>query len=84
MSPGSAMQVAGNYSVKAVQTQDHSWVCSEGPAGTGHGPRGAVVGWYLPVLVVDERELKKVGGVRVVVLMRRVAVGYSRQNSWRG
>ena len=26
-------------------------------------------------MVVDERELKKVGGVRVVVLIRRVAVG---------
>ena len=135
VNPGSAVQVAGNYSVKAVQTQvtlqgtagretwlgvdllrgggggkvtgwmqsselqertagdadwlarlrgrgregwsveDHSWVCSEGPAVTGHGLRGAVVGWYLPVLVVDERQMKRVGGVRVVVLMRRVAVG---------
>ena len=55
--------------------EDHSWVCSEGPAVTGHGLRGAVVGWYLSVLVLDERQLKKVGGVRVVVLMRRVAVG---------
>ena len=33
--------------------EDHSWVCSGGPAVTGHGLRGAVVGWYLPVLVVD-------------------------------
>ena len=49
--------------------EDHSWVCSEGPTMTGHGLRGAVVGWYLPLLVVDERQLKKIGGVRVVVLM---------------
>ena len=42
---------------------------------TGHGQRGAVVRWYLPVLVVDEREMKRVGGTSVVVLMKRVAVG---------
>ena len=42
---------------------------------TGHGLRGAVVGWYLPVLMVVEKQMKRVGGVRVVVLMRRVAVG---------
>ena len=54
--------------------EDHSWVCS-GPAGTGHGLRGAVVGWYLPVLGVDEVQRKKIGGVRVGVAMRRVAVG---------
>ena len=41
----------------------------------GHGLRGAVVGWYLPVLVVDEKQMRRAGGVRVVVLMRRVAVG---------
>ena len=55
--------------------EDHSWVCSGGPAVTGHGLRGAVVGWYLPVLVVVEKQMKRVGGVRVVVLMKRVAVG---------
>ena len=55
--------------------EDHSWVCSGGPAVTGHGLRGAVVGWYLPVLVVDEEQMKRVGGVRVVVLMKRVAIG---------
>ena len=55
--------------------EDHSWVGSGGPAVTGHGLRGAVVGWYLPVLVVDEEQMKKKGGVRVVVLMKRVAVG---------
>ena len=55
--------------------EDHSWVGSGGPAVTGHGLRGAVVGWYLPVLVVDEKQMKRVGGVRVVVLMKRVAVG---------
>jgi hypothetical protein len=135
VNPGSAMQVAGQYSVKAVQTQvtlqglagretwlgvdllrgdkggvvtgwmqssrlqekvagdadwlarlrgrgregwsveDHSWVCNESPAVTGHGLRGAVVGWYLPVLVVNEKQMRRVGGISVVVLMRRVAVG---------
>ena len=55
--------------------EDHSWVCSGGPAVTGHGLRGAVVGWYLPVMVVDEEKLKKVGGVRVRVRMKKVAVG---------
>ena len=29
---------------------------------------------YLPVLVVDEKQMRRVGGVRVMVLMRRVAV----------
>ena len=55
--------------------EDHSWVCSEDSAVAGHGLRGAVVGWYLPVLVVDERQMKEVGGARVVVPTRRVAVG---------
>ena len=50
-------------------------MCSGGPAVTGHGLRGAVVGWYLPVLVVDEEQMKKVGGDRVAVLMKRVAIG---------
>ena len=54
--------------------EDHGWVCSEGPTVTGHGLRGAVVGWYLPVLVVDERQMTS-GGVEVVVLMKRVVVG---------
>ena len=55
--------------------EDHSWVGSGGPAVTGHGLRGAVVGWYLPVQVVVEKQMKRVGGVRVVVLMKRVAIG---------
>jgi hypothetical protein len=55
--------------------EDHSWVCNESPAVTGHGLRGAVVGWYLPVLVVNEKQMRRVGGISVVVLMRRVAVG---------
>ena len=54
--------------------EDHSWVCNEGPTVTGHGLRGAVVGWYLPVLVVDEEKVKR-RGVRVKVVMKRVAVG---------
>ena len=41
---------------------------------TGHGLRGAVVGWYLPVHVVDEGKLIR-SGVRVMVMMKRVAVG---------
>ena len=43
---------------------------------TGHEQRGAGVhvGWYLPVLVVDEKRLSR-NGIRVVVMMRRVAVG---------
>ena len=36
------------------------------PAMTGHGLRGAVAGWYLLVLVVDEKRLSR-NGVRVVV-----------------
>ena len=44
----------------------------QSPTVTGHGLRGAVVGWYLPVLVVDEKMLSR-DGVRVVML-RRVAV----------
>ena len=55
--------------------EDHSWVCSGGPAVTGHGMRGAVVGWYLPVLVVDEEQMRRGGGISVVVLMKKVAVG---------
>ena len=33
-----------------------------------------MVGWYLPVLVVEEEQMRG-GGVRVVVQMERVAVG---------
>ena len=44
------------------------------PAIPGHGLRGAVMGWYLPVLVVDGGQMKKFGGVRLMVLMKRVAV----------
>ena len=55
--------------------EDHSWVRNESSAVTGHGLRGAVVGWYLPVLVVDEKQMRRVGGISVVTLMRRVAVG---------
>ena len=55
--------------------EEHSWVCNESPTVPGHGLRGAVVGWYLPVrmLVVDEKRMSR-GGVRVVVMMRGVAV----------
>ena len=55
--------------------EDHSWVCSGSSTVSGHGLRGAVVGSYLPVLVVNEEKLKKAGGVRVRVRMRRMAVG---------
>ena len=40
----------------------------------GHRLGGAVVGWHLPVLVVDEKQMSR-NGVRVVVMMKRVAVG---------
>ena len=36
--------------------EGHSWAGSGSPAVPGHGLRGAVVGWYLPVLVVDEEQ----------------------------
>ena len=40
--------------------------------------RGAVVGWYLPVQVVDEGKMNRSGiRSRVVVIMKRVAVGRS-------
>ena len=55
--------------------EGHNWECSGSPSATGHGTRRAVVGWYLPVLVVDEEQTKKVGGVRLKVLMKKVALG---------
>ena len=44
--------------------EEHSWVCicSEGPAVTGHGLRGAVVGWYLPMQVIDRVHRAGLGG----------------------
>ena len=53
--------------------EGHNWACNN-PIVPGHELRGAVVGWYLPVLVVDEEQMKS-GGVRVVVMMKKVAVG---------
>ena len=52
--------------------------CEEngGKAVAGGGIRGEVVGWHLPVRVVNEKALTR-AGVRVVVQMRRVAVGRS-------
>ena len=32
--------------------EDHSWVCSGSSAVSGHGLRGAVVGWYLPFVQI--------------------------------
>ena len=54
--------------------QEQRWESWGVATGTGHGIRGEVVGWYMPVSVVDE---KKQGcyGVRVVVRMRRVVIG---------
>ena len=49
--------------------EEHNSVCNEGPTVTGHGLRGAVVGWCLPVQVVDGGRLDKNGG-RVVVMRR--------------
>ena len=57
--------------------QSHRWEASGGEAAVGGGiRRGEVVGWYLPVKVVSEKALTR-AGVRVVVQMRRVAVGRS-------
>ena len=49
------------------------WEGSGEASVAGQGTRGAVVGWYLPVMVVDEKMLNR-AGVRVEVQMRRVAV----------
>ena len=50
----------------------HNCECSDSPA-AGHGLRGAVLGWYLPVLVVIEGQRWSVG-VRPKLLMKKVAV----------
>ena len=59
--------------------EEYSWAGSGGPAGTGHGMGGAVVGLCLPVMIVDEeiQEKHNTSSVRVVVQMpvRRVATG---------
>ena len=34
----------GGRSKEGWSVEEHSWVCSEGPAVTGHGLRGAEVG----------------------------------------
>ena len=44
------------------------------PSSTSAWVGGAVVGWHLPVQVVGEGQVDRVG-VRVVVMMKRVAVG---------
>ena len=54
--------------------EDHNWACSS-PEIPGHGLRGTVVGCYLPALVADEGQMKKIGGVRLMVQMKRMAVG---------
>ena len=57
--------------------QSYRWEATGGEAAVGGGiRRGEVVGWYLPVKVVSEKALTR-AGVRVVVQMRRVAVGRS-------
>ena len=58
--------------------QWHRWEANGGKAvaGRSRGIRGEVVGWYLPVRVMNEEALSG-AGVRVVVQMRRVAVGRS-------
>ena len=55
--------------------EERRWTDNGSPAVAGHGLRGAVVGWYLPVVVVDGEELEKAGGVRVRVMMEEVVVG---------
>ena len=57
--------------------QSHRWETTSGEAAAVGGIRkGEVVGWYLPVRVVSEKALTR-AGVRVMVQMRRVAVGRS-------
>ena len=56
--------------------QRHRWESNGKEAVVGRGRRGEVLGWYLPVDVVDEKALTR-AGVRLVVQMRRVAVGRS-------
>ena len=54
--------------------EGHSWACNEASAVTGRVVGEAVVGWCLSVQVVDEGKMNR-SGVRVVAIMRRVAVG---------
>ena len=54
--------------------ENHSSTRNGSPAAPGHGLGGAAVGWYLPVPVVGEEEMKS-GGVKLKVLMKRVTVG---------
>jgi hypothetical protein len=55
----------------------HRWEASSVEvAAVGGIRKGEVVGWYLPVRVVSEKALTR-AGVRVVVQMKRVAVGRS-------
>ena len=54
--------------------EGHNWECSGSPTAAGHGSRGAVVGWYLPVLIVTEGQVGS-GGVGLKVLMKKVEVG---------
>jgi hypothetical protein len=57
--------------------QGHKWEANSGEAAVAGGiGKGEVVGWYLPVRVVSEKALTR-AGVRVVVQMKRVAVGRS-------
>ena len=56
--------------------QRHRWKSNGKETVVGRGKRGEVMGWYLPVSVVDEKALTR-AGVRVVVRMRRGAVGRS-------
>ena len=57
--------------------QDHRWKAANGEAAAvGNINNGEVVGWYLPVRVMREKALTR-AGVRVMVQVRRVAVGRS-------
>ena len=65
--------------------EGQSWTGNGIPTVPGHGLRGAVVGWYLPVLVVTEEQMKSVC-FRLKVLMKRVAVDRQQEglNKQRG
>ena len=57
--------------------QDHRWEAASGEAAAvGNIKKREVVGWYLPVRVVSEKAPTR-AGARVMVQMRRVAVGRS-------
>ena len=62
---------------KGWSVENHNWTGNGSPVTPGHGLRGAVVRWYLPVLVVNEEKMKS-EGVRLNVPMKRVTMAVGR------